>query len=91
VGENLALARVFFNERPDLFAWLEPEGGSIAFPRWLGAAPVEQFAEELIARRGIMLVPGSMFGYPGSHFRLGLGRQNLAEILAILGQDLEQS
>jgi len=26
-------------------------------------------------------VPGSIFDYPGNHFRLGLGRQNFAEAL----------
>jgi aspartate/methionine/tyrosine aminotransferase len=28
-----------------------------------------------------MVVPGSMFGYSGSHFRLGLGRKNFPEAL----------
>jgi hypothetical protein len=28
-----------------------------------------------------MIVPGSIFDYPGPHFRIGLGRKNLPEIL----------
>ena len=76
-----------FGQRTSLFQWLEPQGGSIAFPRWLGAQSVEQFAEKMVIRRGIMIVPGSMFGFPGSHFRVGLGRKNLPEILAILADE----
>jgi hypothetical protein len=29
-----------------------------------------------------MIVPGSIFDYPGAHFRLGLGRRNFPEVLA---------
>jgi aspartate/methionine/tyrosine aminotransferase len=86
VAQNLAAARAFFSARPALFEWLEPGGGSIAFPRWLGPQPVEQLAEELVTERGLMLVPGSMFGGPGKHFRVGLGRGGLGEILGILGE-----
>ncbi len=88
VGENLALARAFFSARPGQFEWLEPQGGSIAFPRILGSKTVEQFAEELLGRRQVMVVPGAMFGYPGNHFRVGLGRRNFPDILAILAEEL---
>jgi aspartate/methionine/tyrosine aminotransferase len=91
VLENLSLARRFFSQRPSFFEWLEPSGGSIAFPRWLGENTVEQFAEDIVTRREVMVVPGSTFGYPGNHFRLGLGRRNLAEILAILADELDGS
>jgi len=89
VLENLGLARAFFERRPTLFEWLEPLGGSIAFPRWLGEGSVEQFADDLVARHGVMVVPGGMFGFSGSHFRVGLGRRNLAEILAVLANALD--
>jgi len=29
--------------------------------------------------RGVMIVPGNLFEYPGNHFRLGLGRKNLPQ------------
>ena len=73
---------------PSLFEWLEPRAGSIAFPLWLGQPPLDQFAEEIVARRGVMFVPGAMFGFPGGYFRLGLGRRNLPEVLAVLGDAL---
>ena len=35
-----------------------------------------------------MIVPGSIFDYPGKHFRIGLGRKNFAEALERVGDQL---
>jgi len=37
----------------------------------------------------VMVVPGSIFDYPGNHFRLGLGRKNLAEALGRVSEYLQ--
>ena len=55
----------------------EPHAGSVAFPRYTGRLPLDQFCEQLVLERSVMIVPGSLFEVAG-HFRLGLGRQNLA-------------
>jgi aspartate/methionine/tyrosine aminotransferase len=88
VARNLKAARAFFTARPGLFEWLEPQAGSVAFPRWLGQPPLDQLAEEIVAQRGVMFVPGAMFAFPGGYFRVGLGRNNLPEVLAVLGDAL---
>jgi len=31
-----------------------------------------------------LILPGSQFGYPGNHFRLGYGRRDMPEALAAL-------
>jgi hypothetical protein len=36
-----------------------------------------------------MIVPGSIFDFPGNHFRLGLGRRNLDEALQQVSDYLE--
>jgi aspartate/methionine/tyrosine aminotransferase len=82
IQTNLALAETFFAAHTDLFDWLRPQAGSVAFPRWLGRVPVEQFCQELVEAQGVMLVPGNLFGFGGNHFRLGLGRKNFGESLA---------
>lgn len=81
VRGNLAIADRFFAARPTQFAWLEPQAGSVAFPQWLGDLSVAQLAQELLDQRSTMLVPGSLFGFEGNHFRLGLGRRNFPEAL----------
>jgi aspartate/methionine/tyrosine aminotransferase len=39
-------------------------------------------AAELVEAEGVLLLPGSTFGHPGNHFRIGFGREDLPEALA---------
>jgi len=89
IVENLAAAQNFFAARQDRFEWLEPLAGSVAFPRWLGEGTVEQFCQGALEQHGVMIVPGSIFQFPGNHFRVGLGRRNFAEALAQVGEFLQ--
>jgi aspartate/methionine/tyrosine aminotransferase len=81
VRANLDAARSYFDSRGDLFTWIEPGGGSVAFPAWKGPAPVEDFCRDILRERSVVAVAGSLFEFPGSHFRVGLGRRNLPEVL----------
>jgi len=38
----------------------------------------------LVKAEGVLILPGSVFGYAGNHFRLGLGRTDLPDALARL-------
>jgi aspartate/methionine/tyrosine aminotransferase len=77
VEANLTLLDGFFARQADRFAWVRPRGGSIAFPELLGPTPIDRFAEDLLEAEGVLLAPGSIFGHPGNHFRLGFGRTDL--------------
>src|SRR5258705_193680 len=77
VADNLAPLDAFFVRRSDRLSWVRPRGGSIAFPRLVDDVPVDRFAAELVETSGVLLLPGSQFGHPGNHFRIGFGRQNL--------------
>jgi aspartate/methionine/tyrosine aminotransferase len=82
VADNLAILDDFFRRRADRFSWIPPRGGSIAFPRLLDETPIDDFAAKLVEAEGVLLLPGSQFGHPGNHFRIGFGRENLPEALA---------
>jgi aspartate/methionine/tyrosine aminotransferase len=84
VGANMALLDAFFAEHGDRFAWVRPRAGSIGFPRLLDDTPIDRFAAELVEAERVLLLPGSQFGYPGNHFRIGFGRENMAAGLARL-------
>jgi len=81
IQKNLTLADQFFSKYEDRFKWIRPVAGSVGFPKWLGKGTIEAFCQELLEQKGIMIVPGSIFEFPGSHFRIGLGRMNFGEIL----------
>jgi aspartate/methionine/tyrosine aminotransferase len=90
IRENLASAQRFFGEHASQFGWFAPKAGSVAFPEWRGAGTVEQFCQAALDKQGVMIVPGSLFGFPGNHFRIGLGRRNLPEALEHVGEYLKE-
>ncbi len=88
IQANLQYVQRFFDKHAHSFAWFAPKAGSVAFPKWLGPGTVEQFCQEVLDKQGVMIVPGSLFDFPGEHFRLGLGRKNLPEALEHVGNYL---
>jgi aspartate/methionine/tyrosine aminotransferase len=86
---NLSLAENFFRKYSNLVSWNSPQAGSIAFPRWLGAGTIEEICQAVLDQQGVMIVPGSIFDFPGNHFRIGLGRKNFSEALEHLDEYLD--
>jgi aspartate/methionine/tyrosine aminotransferase len=84
VHGNIEAAKAFIARHGETFEWFKPQGGSIAFPRWKRADSLDDFCKQIVEERGVMIVPGSIFDYPGPHFRIGLGRMKLPEILNVV-------
>ncbi|OGO59406.1 MAG: aminotransferase [Chloroflexi bacterium RBG_16_72_14] len=84
VDANLALLDGFFGRQAAHFDWVRPRGGSIAFPALRAEVPVGRFAQDLLEAEGVLIAPGSIFGHPGNHFRLGFGRTDLPVALGRL-------
>jgi aspartate/methionine/tyrosine aminotransferase len=84
IQSNLEIARAFFARHAQGLTWIPPKAGSVAFPRWIGPGMIEDFCRQAVERQGVMIVPGSLFDFPGGYFRLGLGRANFPEALARL-------
>jgi aspartate/methionine/tyrosine aminotransferase len=61
--------------------WVPPRAGSTGFPRLVPQVDVDAFAADLRENKGVLILPGTLFGYPGSHFRLGFGRLSMPEAL----------
>jgi aspartate/methionine/tyrosine aminotransferase len=78
IKDNLAVMERFFARHTDLFSWIRPQAGSMSFPRLL-KGDVEEFCDRLVKEAGVLLLPGSMYDDSNNHFRLGLGRKNLAQ------------
>ena len=82
VARNLPLLEAFFDRHPDTFEWVRPTASPIGFPRVKGVADVDEMCARL-ADLGVLLLPGSVYDEPG-HVRVGFGRANLPEALALL-------
>ena len=81
---NLKLLEKFFGEFADLFEWYRPEGGCVAFPKYLGGGSTDQFCEDLVAKSGVLLLPpriyhSELLDTPNNRFRIGYGRRHMAE------------
>jgi aspartate/methionine/tyrosine aminotransferase len=76
IKQNLQVIEDLFARHADVFSWVRPQAGSMAFPRYLGG-DVERFCDQLVKEAGVLLLPGSVYDDSRNHFRLGLGRKNL--------------
>jgi len=84
VDANLVVLDRLFADRPDVLRWVRPRAGSVGFPRLLGDVPIDRFAADLVEAAGVLLLPGSRFGHPDNHFRIGFGRVDLPLAVARL-------
>ncbi len=87
IKSNLAIIDTLFAHHPDLFSWVRPRAGSMAFPRLL-KGDVEEFCDRLVQKAGVLLLPGSVYDDSQNHFRLGLGRKNLPQAVERLEEFL---
>ncbi len=82
VAANMERLDAFFDEWADRFTWVRPRAGSIGFPRLtVPGVSIDDWAAGLVEVEGVLLLPGSQFGFGGNHFRLGFGRTDLPEAL----------
>lgn len=97
-NRNLLLRNVekldgFFGEFSELFEWRRPDGGCVAFPKYLGGENVDQFCQELVEKAGVLLLPPKIFysellATPQDRFRIGFGRKNIEIGLAAFSDHL---
>ena len=77
IKSNLKLLDEFFFKYKDIFQWNRPKAGSLGFVRLLNGDDCEKFCIEVVENCGVLLIPGNLFNYGSSHFRIGFGRKNL--------------
>ena len=89
IQENIKSAERFFGEHRQILCLVQPQKpvpwlsrNGWAMDRW------KRFCQDVLEKQGVMIVPGSLFDFPGNHFRVGLGRRNLPEALERVGEYL---
>lgn len=85
---NLKILDSFMHRHQNKFSWVRPQSGMMAVIKLLLPISVEQFAEELIERKGVLVMPGSVFDLPGNYFRVGFGKSDMIEGLELLEEML---
>jgi aspartate/methionine/tyrosine aminotransferase len=91
IGRNMNLLENFFTKHIDLFEWSKPKAGTIGFPRLLSDEKIDVFCADLVEKKGVMILPATVYGYQGNNFRIGLGRRNMPVALGRLEEYLQKN
>ncbi len=83
IARNLEALTAFVARHDERFALLPPRAGSVCMLR-LRDGHATDFCRRLVDKAGIMLLPSSVFQFGDEHVRVGLGRENLPDVLARL-------
>ncbi len=82
--ENMEIFDDFTTRHQDLFTWIKPKAGSIAFPKIRSGEDSYQFCERVVSEAGVLVIPSSVFDYDRQHIRVGFGRAAFPEALNVL-------
>jgi aspartate/methionine/tyrosine aminotransferase len=96
IAENLPQFDAFFARHAKRFEWAPPQGGCVAFPRYLGAEGVEEMCRVLVEDAGVFLLPASIYrsdlaAVPEDRFRIGVGRRDPGPALEAFDAYLERA
>ncbi|SNS09997.1 Aspartate/methionine/tyrosine aminotransferase [Anaerovirgula multivorans] len=81
IQSNIEAVKEFFQKHSKLFTWVEPQAGSIAFPKLNDKIKAAEFCDKVVKEKNIMILPANVFDYSENHIRVGLGRENFKDIL----------
>jgi len=89
VLENLEIAEKFFKLHKNSLQWIQPNGGSTAFPRLLKHIDVTEMCEKAMDEKELLIIGERAFGIDTNNFRLGLGRKDFQEALDVFSEIIE--
>lgn len=75
IKNNLQYLQTKFDEYRDYFSLIVPHGGACCFVKILSNIDVDRFCIDLYTLKGVLVTPGSIFGYK-NYIRIGLGTES---------------
>lgn len=88
--ENVGLAEGFFNSKPEWFGWTQPNGGSTAFAELKHPYKVSDLCDRAAADASILIIPDRIFSINQNRFRIGFGRRNFGQALAMFSDFMDK-
>lgn len=86
IGANVGAVDALVARHARTLAWTPPRAGSVALVRVGAPEGATALCERLVAETGAMLLPSSVFDFGDAHVRLGLGRADLPDGLAVFDE-----
>ncbi len=91
ISENMETLNSFFKKHKTIFEWHSPKAGPIAFLKLKSEISIQQFCINLVEQKSVMLLPSTVYNFPGNYFRLGFARKNMKEALEKLEEFVRQN
>lgn len=79
--KNLQILEEFMQRNSSSLSWIRPQSGTVGLVKLLLPVSVDIFANDLVEKEGVLIMPGSVLDLPGNFFRIGFGRKNMPEVL----------
>ena len=90
INNNIAVFSEFVDQQDIIRNFVPPKAGSTSFVQLNIDNSALEFSNTLVKETGIMTVPSEMFEYEGKYIRVGFGRANFPEIIAVLDHYLKK-
>lgn len=81
IDKNLKLLDDFFANNSCKFSWVRPRGGCVGLVKYEADVAPDEFCNQALIEKEVLLMPGSIFDIVGNYFRIGFGRDNMPEAL----------
>ncbi|KYC45073.1 MAG: Aspartate aminotransferase [Candidatus Methanofastidiosum methylothiophilum] len=81
IKANLDLLDDFFKKYNHLLEWVRPKATAIGFPKIKFDMDIKDFSNDLLEKKGVLILPGYVFGDYNKNFRIGFGKLNTKEVL----------
>ncbi|MBU1013370.1 MAG: aminotransferase class I/II-fold pyridoxal phosphate-dependent enzyme [Bacteroidetes bacterium] len=88
IKNNLVILEAFIDKYSAIFKWNKPKAGPITFPELIIQQDIDKFCKDLVDKKGLMLLPSSVYDYPHKKVRISLGRKTFGESLTKLDEYL---
>ena len=90
IQNNLVILEAFIDRYSNIFKWNKPKAGPITFPELMIQQDIDSFCRNLVDKKGLMLLPSSVYDYPHKKVRIGLGRNSFEKALTKLEEYLTE-
>ncbi|MBQ4467853.1 MAG: aminotransferase class I/II-fold pyridoxal phosphate-dependent enzyme [Firmicutes bacterium] len=82
IQKHVEIGNEFFARHGDLFENKPPMAGPVAFHKLKIDMPVADFCQLAVDKKGVLLLPATIYEVDEQYFRMGYGRANFPEALA---------
>ncbi|NET71405.1 MAG: aminotransferase class I/II-fold pyridoxal phosphate-dependent enzyme [Sphaerospermopsis sp. SIO1G2] len=89
ITHNFALLESFMQRQSDILDWVKPKGGCIAYLSFRTPVDTYGFAETMLEKTGLLILPARIYEQEKPYFRISYGRANMPAMLEMFETYLE--